>query len=164
MKAKNSKDITRGYGIFSLYLASCVVVAVFAYFCYLRTSVVEVKRIISKTGEYDAIHQYQTDITAQIDTLYYYSGMFNSGLSDDRLQSAVNLRKQEILSGIDKFSEHDIRLHRKLLNQLITFLNIKDSIRSLKNEEDMIKSELKKCMEENRQATRRITVGGKEIK
>ncbi|MDR1198723.1 MAG: type VI secretion system transmembrane protein TssO [Prevotellaceae bacterium] len=164
MKAKNSKDITRGYGIFSLYLAACVIVAVFAYFCYLRTSVVEVKRIISKTGEYDAIHQYQTDITAHIDTLYYYSGLFNSNLNDDRLQNTVNRRKQEILSDIDKFSEHDMRLHRTLLNQLITFLNVKDSIRSLKNEEDMIKNELRKCIEENRQTTRTITVGGKEIK
>ncbi|MDR2804996.1 MAG: type VI secretion system transmembrane protein TssQ [Dysgonamonadaceae bacterium] len=163
MQVKNSKDVSRGYWSFSLYLASCVAVGVCAWFSYLRTSEIEVKRIVDKTKEYDAIYLQQTDITFQIDTLYRYAGLFNSNLNDERLQGAVSWRKQAILAGLDKLDRRDVRLHRKLMGGMNTFLNAKDSIRILRDEETMIKSELRKCMEENRQASRKITIGGEQM-
>lgn len=93
---KNSKDITRGYWRFSGYLIACVFTGVLIYFCYIQTSKVEVDRIVSKTEEYDKIYVKQTDLVNRIDSLYYYTTMFNTNLNDAHLLNSVSRHKQEI--------------------------------------------------------------------
>lgn len=160
MRAKNNREIRKGYLKFAFYLAACVMVAVLVFYSYIRTSTVEVIRIMAKTQEYDKIYIEQTELAGRIDTLYQYVSYFNTNLNDVLLQSRVSRRKQEINSSMEQMSGRDIRLYQKLMSEVNTFLAAKDSIRSLRQEEELLRKDLKKCMEDNKQANRRVTLGG----
>ncbi len=160
MRAQNHKEITKSYWKFSGYLAACVLVGVLTYFFYTRTSVVEVQRIVEKTEEYDKIYVQQIDLAGRIDTLYQYTSMFNTNKNDVLLQNSVSRRKQEIISSMESMSGRDIRLYQKLMSQVNSFLSIKDSIRTAKIDEELVRSDLMKCVEDNKQTTRKVTLGG----
>lgn len=160
MRAQNHKEIYRAYWQFSGYLAICVVIAVFSFYFYRQTSQIEVNKIVDKTEEYDKIYVKQMDLINRIDSLYSYTTLFNTNLNDASLLNSVTRRKQEIISDMEGMSGSDVRLHRKLTTEFNTFLSIKDSIRLLKTEEELVKSDLMKCMEENRNTTRKLRMGG----
>jgi hypothetical protein len=164
MRAKNHKDINKGYWKFSGYLISCVFTAVLTYFCYTWTSTIEVNRIVDKTEEYDKIYVKQMDLVSRIDSLYDYTTKFNTNLNDAYLHHSVSRRKQEILSMMENMSGRDIRLYQKLMSEVNGFLSIKDSIRQTRTEEDLIKTDLLKCAEDNKQASRQLTIGGITLK
>ncbi|MDH6309480.1 hypothetical protein M2451_003838 [Dysgonomonas sp. PFB1-18] len=160
MRPQNHKEILRGYWKFSGYLAACVLVGVLTYFFYTKTSVVEVQRIVEKTEEYDKIYVQQIDLAGRIDTLYQYTSMFNTNKNDVLLQNSVSRRKQEIISSMESMNGRDIRLYQKLMSQVNSFLSIKDSIRTAKIDEELVRSDLMKCVEDNKQTTRKVTLGG----
>lgn len=160
MRAKNHKEITLGYLKFSGFLAISVLIAVLIYLCYTKTCEVEVNRIVDKTEEYDKIYVRQIDLSNRIDTLYRYTSMFNTNLNDAHLLHSVSRRKQEILSMMEEMSSRDVRLYQKLMSEINGFLGVKDSIRMAKTEEDLIKTDLLKCTEENKQISRKLTIGG----
>ncbi len=164
MRAQNHKEIIRAYWRFSGYLAATVLVGVLTYFFYMRTSVVEVQRIVEKTGEYDKIYVRQVELANRIDSLYQYTAMFNTNKNDVLLQNSVSRRKQEILSSMDDMDGKDIRLYQKLVSQVNTFLSLKDSIRTAKIDEELVRSDLMKCVEDNKQTTRKVTLGGITLK
>jgi Mg2+/Co2+ transporter CorB len=74
--------------------------------------------------------------------------------------TAVTGRKQEISASMENLNSRDLRLYRKLMDGINTFLSTKDSIRILTEEETLLKRDLKKCIDENKQATRKLTLGG----
>lgn len=159
MQSQNHAEITQGYWKFSLFLAACVALGVTTYACYLQTSKTEVGRIVDKTEEYDRIYVRQTELVGRIDTLYQYMQLFNTDKNDLALQNAVSKRKQEILSTMEDMSGRDVKLYQKLMSQVNTFLGVKDSIRQLTIQEDLLRSDLKKSMDENKQLSRKITIG-----
>ena len=159
MKAKNHKKIQQGYWRFSLFLAFCVAIGVANYYCYLQTNKVEVNRIVEKTEEYDKIYVQQTELVSRIDSLYQYMLLFNTNKNDAMLQNVVSKHKQEIVESMEDMNGRDVKMYQKLMSQVNSFLSAKDSIRILKTEEDLIRIDLKKCMEENKQASRKLTIG-----
>lgn len=164
MQAQNHREINTGYLKFSGYLIACIFLAVFIYFCYTQTSTVEVNRIVKKTEEYDKIYVKQMDLVNRIDSLYYYTTLFNTNLNDSYLLHSVSRRKQEVLSIMEKMSGRDIRLYQKLMTEVNIFLSVKDSIRQMRNDEDLLKTDLIKCTEDNKQAARQLTIGGITLK
>lgn len=160
MKSKNHKEITRAYWKFSGYLVVCVAIGVLSFSFYNHTAGIEVNRIVTKTDEYDRIYVRQTEIIHQIDSLYFYTTLLNTNLNDAALMNVANRRKQELLTDIGKMNPGNVRLYLLLLSEYNGFLSIKDSIRLLKQEEDLVKSDLMKCMEENRNTTRKLRMGG----
>lgn len=160
MKAKNHKEITHAYWKFSLYLAACILVGVLVYFCYIQTSNIEVERIVRKTEEYDKIYVRQVEIANSIDSLHYYTTLFNTNLNDAYLLNSVSRRKQDIFSMMEGMDGRDTRLYKKLMDEVNDFLSVKDSIRNTKVEEDLARTDLLKCAEENRQTSRKLTMGG----
>lgn len=160
MRAQNHKEIYRAYWQFSGYLAICVVIAVFSFYFYRQTSHIEVNKIVNKTEEYDKIYVKQMELISRIDSLYTYTTLFNTNLNDASLLNSVTRRKQDIISDMETMSNSDVRLYRKLTTEFNTFLGIKDSIRLLNTEEELVRSDLMKCMEENRNTTRKLRMGG----
>lgn len=159
MKAQNNKEINKGYLNFSLFLAACVAIGVTNYYCYLQTNKVEVNRIVEKTEEYDKIYVQQVELVSRIDSLYQYMLLFNTNKNDAKLQNLVSKHKQEIVESMENMNGRDVKMYQKLMSQVNSFLSAKDSIRILKTEEDLIRIDLKKCMEENKQASRKLTIG-----
>lgn len=160
MRAKNNKEIYKGYFRFTGYLIASVIVGILVYWSYLQTSQIEVEKIVNKTDEYDRIYIRQIELANRIDSLYDYTTMFNTNLNDALLSNSVSKRKQEILNSLEGMSKLDVRLHKRLIGQINTFLAVKDSIHTVRTEEDMVKTDLMKCMEDNKQTTRRLTIGG----
>lgn len=163
MRAKNYQAINKAYLKFSGFLLACVAVAVLVYYCTNQTAKVEVNRIVEKTEEYDKIYVRQIDLANRIDSLYYYTMLFNTNLNDTYLLNAVSRRKQEILSLTEDMSGKDVRLYQKLASEVNNFLAVKDSIRQIRIDEDLLKTDLKKCVEDNKQVSRRLTIGGISI-
>ncbi|MDR3285869.1 MAG: type VI secretion system transmembrane protein TssO [Prevotellaceae bacterium] len=163
MKPQNNKAIYRGYLQFSLYLAVCVLTGVLIYVLYTKTGRVEVERIVDKTGEYDKIYIRQNELANSIDSLYLFVSMFNTKLNDAMLMNTVSKRKQDIIASMDNMNNRDVRMYRKLLNEVNTFLGIKDSIRVKTIEEDMVKKDLQQCINDNKQMKRKMTIGGLTI-
>jgi hypothetical protein len=159
MHAKNHTAITLGYWKFSGYLIACVFTGVLICYCTLHTNQVEVSRIVDKTEEYDKTYVKQIDLAGRIDSLYQYTQLFNTNLNDAHLLNSVSRRKQEILSLMEDMSSRDVRLYQKLMSQVNTFLSVKDSIGRAKTEEDLIKTDLLKCSQDHRQASRQLTIG-----
>jgi hypothetical protein len=129
MKAQNNKAIYHAYWYFSLYLAACVLLGVLIYVFYTKTKGIEVRRIVDKTEEYDKIYVRQNELANSIDSLYVYVNLFNTHLNDAMLMNAVSKRKQDIIASMDDMNSRDVRMYRKLLGEVNTFLSLKDSIR-----------------------------------
>jgi len=159
MKPKNNKEIWKSYWLFSFYLVCSVGIAVLVYSLYVKTSKVEVNQIVSKTEESDKIYVQQIELTQKIDSLYKYTTMFNTNLNDGLLLNAVSKRKQDILTDIEKLSDKDAKLYTALMQEVNTFLSVKDSIRQLRVEEDLVRSDLQKCMDDNKKALRSRNLG-----
>lgn len=159
MKPQNNKDIWKAYWLFSFYLVCSVSIAVLVYSLYVSTSKVEVDRIVAKTEESDKIFVQQIELTQKIDSLYAYTTMFNTNLNDGLLLNAVSKRKQDILTDIEKLSDRDAKLYSALMREVNTFLSVKDSIRMLRIEEDLVRADLQKCMDNNKKAMRNLNLG-----
>lgn len=159
VKPQNNKDIWKAYRVFSLYLAGSVSIAVLIYSFYINTSIVEVDRILAKTEESDKIVVQQIELTQKIDSLYAYTAMFNTNLNDGLLLNAVSKRKQDVLTDIEKLNAKDAKLYHALMQEINIFLSVKDSIRLLRIEEDLVKTDLQKCMDNNKNAMRSINLG-----
>jgi len=163
MRSQNHQEVGRAYRQFSSYLVIGVAIAVLSFIFYRHTALIEVDRIVTKMDEYDKIYVRQTEIIHQIDSLYFYTTLLNTNLNDAALMNVANHRKQELLSAIGKMNSGDVRLCKMLMMKYNGFLSVKDSIRILKLEEELVKSNLMKCMEENRAITRMLRMGGKTI-
>lgn len=157
MKAKNNKEIYDGYIRFSLYLGACIFIGVLFYFCYTRTSVVEVEAIVGKTEEYDKVYTRQLELANRIDSLYYYLNLFNTNYNDKPLQYVVSQHKQEISVIVEGMNDRDTRVYQSLMRDFNMFLNVKDSIRILKLEEEIVREDLLKCVEANKATSRRLS-------
>ena len=147
MNAQNHSIVRHGQGEFAAYLASCVLAALLLCVCYVQTAAAEMACINEKRIEYDRIFLLQIAVTEGIETLYGYAELFNTDRNDARLQDIVSRRKQELLASIIELSEADNLLYYKLLNEINTFLVVKDSVRMLRNEEALILRDLRRCME-----------------
>jgi hypothetical protein len=159
MKPQNDKEIYRGYWLFSLYLAACVLIGVSTYIFYTKTLSVELEHIVDKTEEYDKIYVLQNELSEKIDSLYRYVSMFNTNMNDALLLNSVSKRKREIVAYMENLSSRDVRMYRRLMGEVNTFLALKDSIRLAKEEDDRSRRELKQCIEDNKQMKRKMTIG-----
>lgn len=159
MKPQNNKDIQISYLYFSVYLLACILIGICIYICFLNTSFAEVKQINKKTEEYDRIYSQQIELVHRIDSLYHYSSLINGDLNDISLQRLINKRKQEIEVSWENMNKKDVQIHQKLIGEVNTFLDIKDSIRLAKKEEIKIRNDLLKCSSENKQTNRKLTIG-----
>ena len=159
MRAKNTKEVTRAYWRFSLFLAACIAVGILMFYTFIRTSAVEVNKIVEKTEEYDKIYAQQLELVNQIDQLYDYTVKLNTNLVDVQIQNTVSRLKLDISKSMENMSSKDVRLFRKIVNETSLFLSIKDSIRLKRNEEGMVRDDLSRCIEKSKQTSRDLAFG-----
>ena len=75
------------------------------------------------------------------------------------LQSVVSTRKMNLLKYVQGMDTKDCRLYRQLLENLNIFLGVKDSIRLLNIQEEMVKKDLMQCIQDNWKTRRNLNVG-----
>lgn len=161
MKPKNNKDVRNGYLRFSFLLAACIAWSVLFFSCFLKTSTIEVKSIMTKTLDYDRIYTKEIDLATGVDSVYQYMKLLNTSprINDVLLQSIVSTRKMDLLKSTQNIDNADCVLYSNLLNQINTFLSIKDSIRIMKIQEDMVRQDLLQCIRDNRKTRRNMNIG-----
>lgn len=161
MKPKNNKDVRNGYLRFSFLLAACIAWSVLFFSCFLKTSTIEVKSIMAKTLDYDRIYTKEIDLATGVDSVYQYMKLMNTSprINDVLLQSIVSTRKMDLLKSTQNIDNADCVLYSNLLNQINTFLSIKDSIRIMKIQEDMVRQDLLQCIRDNRKTRRNMNIG-----
>lgn len=161
MKAKNQATIRRGYLLFSVGLATSVFIAIFTLFCFIRTASHETVKISEKTGEYDQIYLNQLKMAEKVDSLYNYFLLLNSSeqLNQTVLQRVVSTRKMQLLDALDSMEPGDVLLYRKLASRINEFLDIREAIRKVYEEERIVKEDLLRCIQDNKQAARQLSTG-----
>ena len=161
MKPKNNKDVRNGYLRFSFLLAACIAWSVLFFSCFLKTSTIEVKSIMAKSLDYDRIYTKEIDLATGVDSVYQYMKLMNTSprINDVLLQSIVSTRKMDLLKSTQNIDNADCVLYSNLLNQINTFLSIKDSIRIMKIQEDMVRQDLLQCIRDNRKTRRNMNIG-----
>lgn len=161
MKPKNNKDVRNGYLRFSFLLAACIAWSVLFFSCFLKTSTIEIKSIMTKTLDYDRIYTKEIDLATGVDSVYQYMKLMNTSprINDVLLQSIVSTRKMDLLKSTQNIDNADCVLYSNLLNQINTFLSIKDSIRIMKIQEDMVRQDLLQCIRDNRKTRRNMNIG-----
>lgn len=129
--------------------------------CFLKTSTIEVKSIMTKTLDYDRIYTKEIDLATGVDSVYQYMKLMNTSprINDGLLQSIVSTRKMDLLKSTQNIDNADCVLYGNLLNQINTFLSIKDSIRIMKIQEDMVRQDLLQCIRDNRKTRRNMNIG-----
>jgi regulatory protein YycH of two-component signal transduction system YycFG len=161
-KVKNYDAVKKAILQFSVYLMASVVMAICFFFCFIKTSSVEVSRIIEKAGEYDRIRATQLDLTEKMDTLYHYASMLRSesGINYKLMQNALSNRKIQFSNVLSGISDKDCRLYKKLALEINVIFDTKDSIIITKSELNSVREDLIRCVADNRKVTRKISTGG----
>lgn len=162
MRAKNSEDVYKAMLTFCYYLLAAIVLGVCVFSCFMKTSSVEVYKILAKTQEYDFIQIQQVNMTESVDTLYFYSSLLNTDpkINNSLMYNVISGRKLHMINVVQAMDEKDCRLYKRLTNQMNTFLNIKDSIRLAMTEEELVRTDLLRCISDNKKVTRQMAVGG----
>lgn len=162
MRAKNSEEVYKAMLTFCYYLVASIALGVCIFSCFMKTSSVEVYKILAKTQEYDFIQTKQVNMTESVDTLYFYSSLLNTDpkINNSLMYNVISGRKIHLSNTVSSMAEKDCRLYKKLTDQMNSFLSIKDSIRLAMTEEEMIRTDLLRCISDNRKVTRQMAVGG----
>ena len=161
MKAQNYDDIRKAIIKFTGYLVASVVLTTCFFFFFMKTSSVEITKILNKTKDYDKIQSIQMDLKEKADSLYFYSTWLtiDSKINYRLMHSMLSEKKMQFSNQLSDLSKEDCLLYRKLAGQMNTFFNTKDSLLAVTSELDGVRADLIKCQDENRTVTRNMAIG-----
>ena len=161
MKPRNNSEVRKAYLKFAAYLMVCVIFAVLIFACFLKTSGVGVKRRERKSFTWERVYTREIALSNSVDSVYQYMKLMNTSpqINDVLLQGVISTKKMNILKNIQDMEERDCKLYRQLLGDINLFLGVKDSIRLLKIQEEMVKNDLMQCIKDNWKTRRNLNVG-----
>ncbi|MFK2358334.1 type VI secretion system transmembrane protein TssQ [Bacteroides fragilis] len=128
---------------------------------FIHTNGSEYKLMESKTQEYDKIYARQIALVDKVDSLYNYLVLMGSNdrLNQVVLQKVISTRKMELIEELQIMDSKDVLLYKKLASQINVFLDTKEAIRKAVIEESLVRKDLMRCIQDNKQATRKLTLG-----
>lgn len=117
---------------------------------------------MDKTEEYDKIYSRQLILTESVDSIYQYLSLLNTSpkINDLLLQNVISNRKMNLLDNLNTMDAKDCRIYHRLISDLNVMLQVKDSIRIMKTQEQLVREDLLRCVDENKQVSRKISAGG----
>jgi hypothetical protein len=156
MKALNTDKIIKGYLQFAIALCCSILVGTGCVWSFTVASNREVAQIEARSLEYDRAFTRQVMLAERADSLWYSIGLFNGGEMFNRtaLQNRVSAQKIALNSMMDGMPAADVALYRKFSDMVNRVFHVKDSVRMLALREQLLKNDLQKCMQENRNAAR----------
>lgn len=162
MKAQNYEAIRKAVLKFTTYLVASVVLITCCFFFFMKTSSVEVSKILAKAKDYDQIHSVQLDLKEKMDSLYYYASWLSadSKINYKLLQNSLSEKKIQFSQLLLTLPEKDCLLYKKLIGQVNIFFDTKDSLLMVTNELNSARDDLKRCTDENRDISRRLSIKG----
>lgn len=158
MKAKNNQEIKRAYQLFGLSLCLAILTGVGSIWFFLLASNREVGMIECRSEVYNRVFEQQVTLAVMVDSIYNNMVLLNSNrqLNEAVLQGRISSGKMQLQGSLMTMETGDMLLYNRLLECMAPILETKDSIRILTRQQEMVKAELGRCIEENRSATRKI--------
>jgi hypothetical protein len=158
MKAKNSKAVTHGYLLFAVSLFCSILIAVGCVWFFILTSGSEVAHIEKRSLEYDAIFEQQIVLTDEVDLLYHNLALLNSDqrINELVLQNKISTQKMNLINSLNGMNDADALLYKKMSDKVNDILEVRDSIRIMRDEVNQTKRELQRCIQDNRDASRKM--------
>lgn len=158
MKARNSKEVTRGYLLFSVAMCCAILLGIGCIWSFVLTADREVSRMDLRSQEYDAVFARQLTLTEKVDSLYNNLTLLGSGqrINEVVLQNRISSQKMNLIRTLEGMDKGDVLLYSKLSEQINAALQVKDSIRMISAQVEQVKGELNRCIQDNRTATRRM--------
>lgn len=165
MKAKNSDKIVRGYLEFAGGLLISTALSMALLTGFIRTNGSEYKLMEFKTQEYDKIYARQIGLVDKVDSLYNYLLLMGSNdrLNQVMLQKVVSTRKMELIEELQRMDSKDVLMYNNLASQINVFFDTKEAIRKAVIEEGLVRNDLMRCIQDNKQAARKLTLGNISI-
>ena len=165
MKAKNSKQIIKEYIKFGTGLIICTFLSTLAHWGFIRTNKSEYKLMESKTHEYDQVYTKQIGLVDKVDSLYNYLILMGSNdrLNQVMLQKVISTRKMQLIEELERMDSKDVQIYNLMALQINVFLETKEAIRKAAIEEGLVKNDLMRCIQDNKQAARKLTLGNVNI-
>ena len=160
MKAKNYKTIIKSYRSFFLGLMTCVVLSIGTFVLFVQIIEYESDRINIMADSYDQIHMRQIEIVEKVDSLCNYILMRGREdyVNQITLQRITSERKLQLNEKLNIMEPADVYLYKKLYPQINEFLITKESIRDISVEEDLMRNDLTRCIRDDEQALRLLTL------
>lgn len=161
MKALNHKNVVRSYARFAKYMVFLVGGTLFCIYFFLKTSEREIAEIRMRTGDSERIYNEQIAISDAFTDIFntYRTLDISQGANPDYFMNSIASKKLTLGNLIERLSEKDALLHRHLFDKMDVLLRTRDSISTMKRIEDITKNDLIRCNDENRNVTRRLSVG-----
>lgn len=162
MNAKNNNEVYKAIVRFSIYLFVSIVITVGSFSLFMKTSLVEVNRIISKTSNYDMIQMKQVHLTESVDSLYYYSTLLNADdiyINRSVMYNVLSTKSLQFRNELDNLTAEDCLLYKHLSGKTGDFILLKDSIHLANLEVERLREEYIRCMNRNKELTRRLFTG-----
>lgn len=158
MKAKNSREVTRGYLLFTVAMCCSILTGAACMGAFIQTAEREVVRMDIRSQQYDASFARQINLTEKVDSLYYNLTLLNSNnrVNEVVLQNRISSQKMSLISTLDQLESGEALLYGKMSAQVNTVLQVKDSIRLLNSQVDMVKGDLQRCIQDNRAEARKM--------
>lgn len=166
MKAQNHEIIKNAIIKFTLYLVLSVTLTTCFFFLFLKTSSVEVSKILDKVKDYDKIQSIQLDLVEKSDSLIFYTSHLTaeSRVNYRLLQNSLGEKRLQFSNSLKTLSEKDCLLYTRLASQMNIFFDTKDSLVVITSELNSVRDEYLKCQNENRNVRRRISLGGVTVR
>ena len=161
MKLLNSKAVVCSHLKFAMCMVVLVAVLELCIFVFLKASAAEVVAIKEKTGNSEKIFSEQISISDEFTDIFalYRSFDLMDNVNPDFLMHSIVEKKMEVTERVVALPEKDAVIYKHLLSQMDGFLHVRDSISVLKKSEAIVKADVVRTAEENRNVTRRIKVG-----
>lgn len=160
MKPLNNRSIWIAYYKFSLYLVLSVLIALVSVATYYQSSAVELSRLRAQAKEYEKTYLEQVELIYEVDSIINYIVLpdKNQYVNEVVLRNVIMKRRTEALKHITRAGGEDFTLIGKLLDDMDIFIELKDSIRTLKRQEDILKNNIIRCMSRKNEKALKVSV------
>jgi hypothetical protein len=162
MAAKNNRDVIKAIIRFSVYLLGSVLLAVCIFSSLMKTATVEMNAISQKSESYVLLRMKQLQLAESVDSIYYYSTLLNSGdvyINQSAIYNMLSIRTIRFNNAVEEMSSDDCLVYKRLSDKLGDLFMLKDSIRMSLAEQETLRDEYVRCMNRNKDMTRRLFTG-----
>lgn len=162
MKALNNKEVILGYVKFTVCLVLLIILTQLFIFTFLKTSESEISEIKAKTGNSEEIFKQQVQLCDEFDDFFLRYNAFDVSetVNSELLMRSIVSRKMDIDKKIEKINDKDVRTHTFLLSKIDNLLKVRDSISTMKAEENRIKQEAILCNGDLKVLIRKKSING----
>lgn len=130
-------------------------------FVFFKTASAEITKIQFLGKENQRIFDEQVTLSDNFDDLlqtYQSLDLAQEG-NTSFLMNAISNKKLNIDVSLKKIPQKDVTIHAHIIQQMNKVMKTRDSINALKQTEGIYKNDVIRCVEENKQITRKVKIG-----